>query len=259
MKDVGETRPFKRLAQLGYGARGVIYLVIGGLAIMAATGNSNGETTDSEGAIVKILEQPFGNAMLVVLVIGLIGYAFWRMVQAIKDTDDHGRSGKGLAIRGGLLVGAVTHGMLAVFAVRLMLGDHSESDNGGTWLSTGPGLVLMGITGLVVIGAGVAHCVKGWTARFENYMNTPGWAKPLCQFGLMARGVVLCIVGAFLIRSAWRTGAGDIEGTEEALNALASNTYGSWLLGFVAVGLMAFGLYSLLQAFFRRIDTPEPL
>lgn len=259
MNSVSDTRPFKRLAQLGYAARGVIYLVIGALAIMAATGNSNGETTDSEGAITKILEQPFGNVMLVILVIGLCGYALWRLVQAIKDTDDHGRSGKGLTIRAGLLVGAVTHAALAVFAVRLMMGDSSEGDDGGTWLSTTPGLILMGVAGVTVIGAGIAHLIKGWTARFENYMTVPGWAKPLCQFGLMARGVVLCMVGVFLIRSAWRTRVGDIEGTEEALNALAGGTYGPWLLGLVAAGLMAFGLYSLLQAFYRRIDAPEPI
>lgn len=263
MKDVSEAQPFKRLAQLGYAARGVIYLVIGGLAMMAATGNGEGETTDSEGAITKILEQPFGNTMLVILVIGLAGYVLWRLVQSIKDTDKHGHSGKGLAIRGGLLVSAITHAALAVFAVRLMMGDSSGGNNGGSWLSTTPGLILLGIAGVAVIGAGIAHLIKGWTARFEKYMTIPGekrrWAKPLCQFGLIARGAVLCLVGVFLIRSAWRTGAGDIEGTEEALNTLASSAYGPWLLGIVAAGLFAFGLYSFLEALYRRIDTPEPV
>lgn len=263
MKSAGEARPFKRLAQLGYSARGVIYLVIGGLAVMAATGNGEGETTDSKGAITKILEQPFGNVMLAILVLGLAGYVLWRLVQAVKDTDHHGHSGKGLAVRGGLLVSAITHTALAVFAVRLMLGDSSGGGSGGgSWLSTTPGLIVMGIVGVALIGAGFAHFFKGWTARFEKYMTIPGdkrrWAKPLCQFGLIARGVVWCIVGVFFIRSALRTGSGDIEGTEEALNALATSTYGPWLLGIVAVGLMAFGVYSFLEAMYRRINAPEP-
>lgn len=263
MKNPGETRPFKRLAQLGYSARGVIYLVIGGLAVMAATGNGEGETTDSKGAITKILEQPFGNAMLTILVLGLAGYVLWRFVQAVKDTDYHGHSGKGLAIRGGLLVSAITHAALAVFAVRLMLGDSSDSGSGGgSWLSSTPGLVVMFVVGVAVIGAGIAHLIKGWTARFEKYMTIPGekrhWAKPLCQFGLVARGVVWCMIGVFIIRSAMRTGAGDIEGTEEALNTLASSGYGPWLLGIVAAGLVAFGIYSFLEAMYRRINAPEP-
>lgn len=262
MSNADKVKPFKRLAQLGYSARGVIYLVIGGLAVMTAMGEGNGETTGSKGAITTILEQPFGNIMLTILVIGLAGYVLWRLVQAIKDTDHHGQSGKGLAIRGGLLVSAITHTALAIWTVQLMLGDSSDSGSGNqSWLSTTPGLIILGIAGVAVIGAGIAHIIKGWSARFEKYMDIPHdkqqWAKPLCQFGLIARGVVFCMIGVFLIRSAMRTGSGDIEGTEEALNTLASSAYGPWLLGIVAAGLVAFGIYGFLEAMYRRINMPE--
>lgn len=261
MGNIGVERPFKRLAQLGYGARGVVYLVIGGLAIMAATGSQGGKTTDSKGAITTILEQPLGNIMLTILVIGLAGYVLWRFVQAVKDTDNHGTSGKGLAIRGGLLVSSITHAALAIWAVRLMLGDSQSSDNSGTWLSSTPGLVVLGIVGVAAIGAGLAHIFKGWTARFERYMTIPGdkrsWAKPLCQFGLIARGIVWCMVGYFLIRSALMTSGGDVKGIADALNSLAGSAYGPWMLGIMAAGLMAFGVYSMLEAFYRRINAPE--
>lgn len=259
---INGSKPFKKLAQLGYMARGVVYIVIGGMAILAATGDTGGKTTDSKGAIATILEQPLGNFMLGVLIIGLIGYALWRVVQAVKDTDRHGTSGKGLVIRGGLFTSAITHAALAVWAVKLMLGESDSSDTGGSWLSSTPGLIVLGVVGVGAIGAGLAHMFKGWTARFERYMTIPsdkrGWAKPLCQFGLIARGIVWCMVGYFLIRSALLTGGGDTKGVADALNSLAGSSHGPWLLGIVATGLMAFGVYSVLEAFYRRINAPEP-
>lgn len=261
MSTIGVERPFKRLAQLGYAARGVVYLVIGGLAIMAAVG-PGGKTTDSKGAITTILHQPLGHTMLTILVIGLAGYVLWRFVQAVKDTDDHGTSGKGLAIRGGLLVSSITHAALAIWAVKLMLGDPQSSNSGGTWLSSTPGLVILGIVGVAAIGAGLAHMFKGWTARFERYMTIPSdkrsWAKPLCQFGLIARGIVWCMVGYFFIHSAVMTSGGDVKGIADALNSLARSSHGPWLLGIAAAGLMAFGAYSMLEAMYRRINAPEP-
>lgn len=80
---------------------------------MAALGKG-GETTDDKGAIKEIMQQPFGNALLIALVIGLCGFVLWRLIQAIKDTDGHGTSAKGMAIRGGLIASAVSHGLLAL-------------------------------------------------------------------------------------------------------------------------------------------------
>src|SRR5688500_16799395 len=109
---------FRWWAKMGYSARGIIYLVIGGLGVLAAIGRG-GETTDSKGAILTILRQPFGYALLILLTIGLFGYASWRLIQAIRDTDSHGRSLKGLAIRLALFGSAVTHALLAVWAISL--------------------------------------------------------------------------------------------------------------------------------------------
>ena len=89
------------LARSGYAARGVVYLIVGGLAVLAALGGG-GQTTDSKGALLTILQQPFGNVLLGLVALGLVGYAIWRLVQALMDTDHHGTDAKGLAIRGGL-------------------------------------------------------------------------------------------------------------------------------------------------------------
>jgi len=260
MNALSTTYKFKALAKLGYIARGAVYLVIGGLAIMAALG-AGGETTDSKGAIEEILEKPFGTFLIILLVIGLFGFMIWRLIQALSDTDDHGTSAKGLAIRGGLIVSAATHALLGLWAIKLMLGDEQGSQNNQQFLSTDGGQIVLGIVGLAFAGAGLATIYKGCKASFERYMKIPGnhrnWARPLCRFGLISRGVVWCILAWFCIDSAFTAKSGEIKGIADALNALHQGPHGTWLFAIVAAGLFAFGVYSVLEAFYRRIDADE--
>lgn len=251
----------KRWARLGYSARGVIYLVIGGLALLAAFGERGGKTTDSKGAILKLLEQPFGSVMIFLLIVGLLGYSTWRLIQCFKDPDGHGSTGKGLAVRFGLLISAVTHLLLAFWAARLLMGTGSGSaqSGGSSFMTTDLGQIALGIAGVGVIVAGFAHIYKGATARFERYMTIPAdkqnWARPVCQFGLIARGVVWLIIGWLLMKGALLAKGGEIEGTSEALQMLRDHAYGPWLLGIIAAGLFAFGIYCILEAAYRRINT----
>lgn len=263
MDTISIENKFKWLARMGYASRGVIYLVIGALAMMAALGVAGGETTDARGAIVEILDEPFGHVMTILLIIGLFGYSAWRLVQTFKDVDDHGTDFKGLAIRFGLFVSAITHAALAIFAIGLVTGDggsSSSSASGSGWLEGGLAQLVVGAVGVGFIIAGFAHIYKGWTARFERYMHIPNryqpWARRVCQFGLIARGIVWGIVGWFFIDSARKAYSGDIAGLNEALDSLARSGSGTWLLGIAAAGLFAFGVYSILEALFRRIN-PE--
>ena len=106
-----------------------------------------------------------------------------------------------------------------------------------------------------MIATGFAHIYKGLAARFEKYMNIPAdkraWARPVCQFGLIARGVVWLTVGWLLIKSAWMAKGGKMEGMAEALHSLRDIAYGPWPLGIVAAGLFAFGITACWK---RRID-----
>ena len=97
-------KPIRYLAKAGYSSRGVVYLVIGVFALLAAIGS--GENKSAKDALSTVLSQPFGTVMIVVLIAGLVGYVLWRLIQAIFDTDGHGRTLKGFTIRIGLLVGA---------------------------------------------------------------------------------------------------------------------------------------------------------
>jgi hypothetical protein len=192
------------------------------------------------------------------------------MVQAIADPDGHGTDARGLAIRGGLLVSAVTHSLLALFALSLIFGWGSSVGGGNgdgraqdwtAWLLQQPfGRWLVALIGVAVIGAGIAHMIKGYRADFAKYLQmdpaTLEQLSPICRFGLAARGVVFLIIGGFLVVAAWRFSSGDVVGLQGALQTLQQQPYGWILLAVMALGLCAFGVYSLIEARYRRIDAP---
>lgn len=261
----GQDDAISVFARAGYAARGVVYLLIGGLAALAAFGQG-GQTEGSKGALERLLTAPGGGVMLGAIAVGLLGYATWRTIQAVKDTDHHGTDAKGIAIRSGLLVSAVTHILLAYFAANLIF--HFAASSGGsgggsqgmaTWLIKLPyGPWIVAAVGLVFIGAGIAHGIKGWKAQFDRHFDMPAstqqWAYPICRFGLVVRGLVFVIVGSFFLIAAYQVSPEEAGGLTEVFSTLRRQMFGKWLLAFVAVGLFAFGLYSLLEAIYRRVN-----
>ena len=250
---------FAWLARIGYIARGVIYLMIGALAVMTAL-DSGGKTTGAKGALTSLLDQPFGQIMFGAVALGLFCYSGWRALQSISDTDNHGTDTKAIAIRGGLLVSAITHLVLAIWACTLLFGSGSSESSGGSGgiMANSWGRWVLGVAALAIIGAGIAHLVKGWKAGFEKYMDIPtqqrSWAVPVCRFGLVSRGAVYCLIGFFLLSSVWVAGSEDLKSIGDALTWLRGQPFGAWLLGITAVGLFSFGVYSILEAMYRRID-----
>lgn len=258
MESVSIAGKFKYLARMGYTARGLLYLVIGGLALMLVF-SPGGETVGSRGAVATIKQQPFGNLLLALTIVGLIGYAAWRTVQSIKDTDNHSTSVRGLAIRAGLMISALTHTALAVWALTLLLGDSSSSGGSGSGFLSGPvGIAVTLLVGITLAVAGVAHIIKGYKAGYEKYVELPSgqraWMRPVCRFGLAARGVVWLIVAWFFINAAWHGSQQQSAGIAEALNSLREAPFGPWLFAVTAAGLFAFGIYSLIEARYRRIS-----
>ncbi|RBI67370.1 DUF1206 domain-containing protein [Vreelandella sulfidaeris] len=255
----------KIFARLGYASRGIVYLLVGGLAALAAFGQG-GQTEGSRGALERVLAAPFGKILLGLIALGLVCYALWRTIQAIKDADHHGTDAKGIAIRTGLMVSAVTHTLLAFFAATLIFqfGGSSGGSGGGSqgmasWLMQQPfGRWLVGAVGIILIGVGISHVFKGFKAKFHKHFAMPTqtqkWAYPICRFGLVTRGIVFVIVGGFFIIAAYHFNPSEAGGTAEVFTTLRSQVYGQWLLAIVAIGLFAFGLYSLLAAVYRRIN-----
>ncbi|PIG94761.1 DUF1206 domain-containing protein [Gloeocapsopsis sp. IPPAS B-1203] len=254
----------ERLARFGLAAKGVVYGIVGLLAAQAAFG-TGGRTTDTEGALQTIINQPFGQLLLAVVAIGLMGYVLWRFVQAIKDPENKGSDAKGILQRIGYATTGVIYAGLALSAVKLILGSGgSSSDSTQDWtarlLAQPFGQWLVGTGGAFVIGMGFYQFYRAFTAKFRKKLDLHElsdteqmWIITIARFGLFARGVVFCVIGFFLIQAARQSDASEVRGLGEALQALAQQPYGSWILGIVALGLVAYGINMIVQARYRRI------
>ena len=256
----------ERLARYGYAAKGVVYVLIGALAALAAF-KGGGGPTDSRGALTQVVYQPYGRVMLCVVAAGLASYALWRVTQALRDTEEKGRDWKGLSIRAGYACIGVVYAGLSYSAVRLILGHGAgkgsdETARGWTALALmfPLGRWLVGLAGLGVIGFGLYQCYKAFTAKFrrkwkrhEMSEHARTLATRAGQVGLVARGVVFGIIGLFLIQAAWRARAEEARGLGGALRALEQRPSGPYVLGAVALGLVAYGLYMFVEARYRRM------
>lgn len=254
------------LARFGFAAKGIVYITIGVLAAYAAF-TTGGKTTDSRGALEEILFKPYGKYLLGAIAVGLAGYALWRFVQAIEDTENKGSGAKGIAVRIGYAIIGIIYAGSAFSAVQLILGSGGESKGDSTskeWTATllaQPfGQWLVGAVGMGFIAAAVSHFYKAYTAKFREKLmtsqmsgKTQSFALRSGQFGLAARGLVFGLIGAFLIQAALHSNAGEARGLSGALTALGQQTYGQLLLGVVALGLVAYGFYMLVLARYRRI------
>lgn len=258
------TRLIKPLARAGYAARGLVYLVIGIFAILAARG---GDEKDSEGAVSALLAQPFGTLIVWCLIVGLFGYVLWRLIQAIADTDDHGTGLKGLAIRAGLLASAFTYGALAIFSLSLVgvFSGSPSSDSGGDQPIAefmagfvGSRIVALGIA-VIFLGVAIAHVWKAVTQKYEAHFDAPdqtmAFIHPIAMIGLVARGAVLAVVALlFFYRFLQQPdSSGGQPGLEAALQFIQGLPFGSALLVATGLGLVAFAAYSFIKAYWRRI------
>ncbi|MBD2843932.1 DUF1206 domain-containing protein [Paenibacillus sp. IB182496] len=254
------------MARIGYAAKAAVYVTIGVLAVMTAAG-FGGDLTDSKGAIAAIGSKPLGGVFLVVLGIGLIGYTVWCIVFAWLDPDGEGTSGKALAKRIGMLGSGLVHAGLAYTALHMALagGSGGSGGSGGKQSVTAKllqqpfGALLIGIVGAAVIGYGVYQWVKAYRADFTKLFKTEKMSRTVSRTsvrigkaGIVARGVVFAIIGYFLIQTAVQADPSETKGIDGALVELANQPYGSWLLGAVALGVVAYGVYTLILARYRR-------
>jgi hypothetical protein len=256
----------ERLARLGYATEGAVYSLIGLLAAGAAFG-TGGRATGQHGALEVVAGSPCGSILLSSIAVGFRGYALWRSVQTIADPDREGTDVKALGKRVGYGASALIYAGLAFSAVGLVFG--SASQEGGTpddWtallLSWPLGQVLVVGVGIAVIGVGLRELNQAYKARFLEYLKLDEmggrvrkWTERWGRLGVAARGIVFGVVGTFLIRAALEYDPQEARGLGGALQTLAQQPLGPWLLGAAALGLVAYGLFMLSVARYRYINT----
>jgi hypothetical protein len=246
--------------RVGLVSRGVVYCVLAIVALQVAFGDRNQEV-DRQGALRAVARQPFGAVLLGVLTVGFAAYALWRFAAAALGDEQAGKR----------LLHAAKGALYAVFTVtsaRLVLGRSSGSggsdEQAKTWSArfmdhTGgrPIVVLVGL-GLVVAGGVLAW--RGARRKFEKHLRTGemhGWQRTwlprLGTIGHAARGVVLALVGVFLVRAAIRFDPDEAVGVDGALHQLAARPFGATMLAVVALGLACYGLFSFVEARWRAV------
>ena len=252
-------------ARWGFAARGIIQIVIGGLGLAAALDARGERPADGNGALARILTQPWLGSLLVGLIaVGLVGHAVWRLVEAFSDRESP-RGWRAL-YRVAAVVSALTHGGLALIAARLLWRGWVESGEELTQETTAELLVLpygpwlVAVLGVATLGVGLTVAGRGVCAHLTRDLTTRGAAETgassLARYGHLAQGLVLAIVGGFFLRAAWYGRPSDATSAKGALELLEAQPLGPWLLGVVAAGLCAFGLYGLVEALFRRLPDP---
>jgi uncharacterized protein DUF1206 len=263
-EDVARSRQLEWLARAGLAARGVVYGLIGVLAIKVSLGGG-GETTDQQGALKTIAASPFGKVLLILVTIGLFGYALWRLVRAgIGHGPETGDDDLKDRISG--VVSGIAYGALGVTAVKILIGSSGSSSSSKTEKATGgvldwpAGRYIVIVAGLVVIGVAVDQALKGLKRTFLEDSKTEQMSPTVDQvftavgvIGYVARAVVFALIGWFVIKAAIDYDPDKAVGLDQALAKLADSTFGPVALGVVAAGLIAFGAYSLLDAKYRRV------
>lgn len=255
------------LARLGYAVKGILYVVIGILAALLGFGHG-GSATDQRGVLGAITALPFGTFLLGVITLGLFAFGLWSIVQGIFDTEGQGKKVKGIIARIGYAAVGVSYIVLGFGSLRLLTGSgsagqsttSSTQDWTATLLKQPFGQTLVVIVGLVVLAIAVYLYMKAYKARFLSSLNLGGLRASsrktiinLGRSGYAALGVVFTIIGIFLIVAAVQFDPQKAVGLDGALKELLLQPFGPILLVIVALGLIAYGLYSFAEARYRRI------
>jgi hypothetical protein len=253
------------LGRTGLVAKGVSYALVGFLALEVALGKG-GRATSRQGALATIASHGWGELLLIALALGFAAYALWRFAETIWPEGDDGffkRTGK----RIGTLARGLIYAGLTYSAFKIAFGSgagqsqnesarrttaHVLSWNHGTWI--------VGIAGGCILAAGLYNGYRGLARKFTKRWNTGAmserarrWAERVGVAGLLARGVVFGLIGVFVIKAAIDYDPRDAIGLDGALQKLGHETYGEWLLGLTAAGLLAYAIFCLVEARYRRV------
>jgi uncharacterized protein DUF1206 len=249
------------MAAIGLVARGLVYGVIGVLAFKVAIG-TGGKTTNQSGAMRTIAREPFGKALLIALAVGLAAYSVWRVIDAVAGArpDDDGALQRRLSA----IASAIGYAALCFTAIKIVAGAHASNGSpkpaAAGILGWPAGPVIVAIAGLVVIGVGAYQGYRGIARKFLEESRTERMSQgtetsftALGVVGHVARAVTFILIGYGLVKAALDYSPKSAVGLDGALQKLAHASAGPLLLGIVALGFVAFALYSIADARYHRV------
>jgi len=268
LERASESTWLEGLARAGLATRGLLYLVTGALAVQVARGHGD-ERADKQGALQAVARQPLGRLLVLVMAVGLSGYALWRFVEAIVGPGDERDSSKATMKRVACAARGVLYTAFFLSAVQLLISsggksgsNQAQSDSTARVLSWPGGTVLVVAVALAIIAGGIYVGWRGLSQNFRKRLKAGEmseverrWVIGLGTVGMGARMIVFSMIGVFLVNAAVDHDPNQAVGIDGALKRLVAQPYGPALLVVVALGLAAYGVYSLGEARFRRVGS----
>jgi hypothetical protein len=259
-QDVADSRPMNAAARFGLAARGIVYLLVGALAILVANGAR--AEADQKGALTVVLSKPYGGWIVGLLAVGFACYSLWRLSEAAFGVTGE-PPGPGPRLRS--LARAIVYAFLSVTAVLVLLGSTGSQASQQTsvtakLMQNAGGRLLVGAVGAAVLVVGLVLAWEGVRMKFMRYFpagelsgTTRRVVRVLGVIGTVARGLVFALAGYLVVLAAWTYDPQKAAGLDGALKTLRSWPAGPWLLTAAGIGLILFGIYGLAEARYRRV------
>lgn len=258
----------EKLARFGFAAKGAVYVLLGILAVMAALNMGSNQQASRNGVVQLIFDQPFGQVLAWILVIGLIGYVIWRFVQAVKDPDHLGTDTKGMAKRIGYAISGIVYGAFTYSIIRTLIGSGSSSGGSNSRqsltakvLQWDGGAAIVTIVGIIVMIVGLVYIYNAYTTKFRKKLHNEQmsheeskWITRLGKMGYTARGIVWLIIGYFVVQAGLQSDASEVKSSQGVFSLLEQLSYGQWILLAVAIGVIAYGIYQFAKAKYYHIQ-----
>jgi uncharacterized membrane protein YidH (DUF202 family) len=251
----------EKMARVGYVAKAVVYAITGILTFLAAFG-MGGQKAGKMQALEFLEKQAFGNILLALIGLGLLCYSAWRFIQSLKDPENIGDDKKGKGKRVAFFISAVIYLGLAVLTFLKLINSGSSGGGGssGGILTGTLGVVIFGIIGIGLVVASIAQFKKAFSKDFLQAFGYDSITdekkrktiKNTGYLGLIARGVIFGILAFIFIKGALASNTSNMKGTTDAFSFLQDSSYGSWLMGVVAAGLVCYAIYVFMLARYRK-------
>jgi hypothetical protein len=256
-KDIGWAITLMRVGYLG---RGLVYLAVAGISLYSIW--RGGQAQDTSSALGWLENTWGGGAVLFLILLGMLAYAIWRVVDAACDLEDYGSDAKGIVARLGMVVTGGIHLGIGVLAFSLLFGA-GEAGQGsstpryvGTVMQWPGGRWIIGLVAILILGAGAYYLRQGWQNEYRKHLRgnefTTRW-NSILKAGVMAHGLVIGVIGLLFLFAAWRSDPQAAGGVGEAFSWISNQVYGRFLVIAVCVGLVGFAIFCFVNAAYRIV------